>query len=124
MQKTLFEEIGGYASVEALIDRFYERVLADPMLKPFFENTDVDKLLRMQTAFFSLALGGPEPKFEISLYEAHQGRGIGVEHLTRYTEHLIETLNEVGVREEQMQRIYERISTFSNDILGETSIDG
>ena len=34
--ETLFERIGGKQSVEKLITSFYRRVLADPLLMPFF----------------------------------------------------------------------------------------
>jgi hemoglobin len=78
----------------------------------------------MQRAFFSVALGGPEPDEKISLYEVHQGRGIQVKHLTRFTEHLMNTLREIGVEETDANKIYQRIATYSNDVLGESSVDG
>ncbi len=78
----------------------------------------------MQKSFFSIALGGPEPDTKISLYEAHQGRGIQSKHLTRFTEHLMDTLREIGIEDEHAMKIYQRIATYSNDILGESSVDG
>ncbi len=45
--------------ISEVIDEFYDRVLADPDLKPFFRNTSMDKLRRMQREFFSAALDGP-----------------------------------------------------------------
>ena len=61
---------------------------------------------------------------KISLYEAHAGRGIRREHLTRFTEMLMETLSEVGIEEETAKKAYERIATYSDEVLGETSVDG
>ena len=37
-QQTLFERVGGEQTISDLIHEFYDRVLADPELKPFFEN--------------------------------------------------------------------------------------
>ena len=37
-QQTLFEKVGGEQTINDLIHEFYDRVLADPELKPFFEN--------------------------------------------------------------------------------------
>ena len=122
--KTLYEEIGGKETIEKMVPAFYARILADPMLSPFFEHTSMDRLKKMQIAFFTIALGGPEPDMAISLYEAHQGRGIQSKHLTRFTEHLMETLKSIGVSEERAWRIYERIAIYSNDILGDSSVDG
>ena len=122
--QTLYEKIGGKDSIEQLVTEFYQRVLSDPLLQPFFENTSIEKLQRMQVEFFTIALGGPEPDTKISLYEAHQGRGIATKHLTRFTEILIETLAVVGVKEEDAQKVYERIASYSNDVLGDVGVDG
>ena len=124
MTKTLYEKIGGRPRIESLVTAFYQRVLSDSMLKPFFEDADIEKLHRMQVAFFTIATGGPEPDSEISLFEAHQGRGIEVKHLTQFTELLLETLKSIGIEENDAADVYARISSYSNDILGETSIDG
>lgn len=121
---SLYEQIGGAETIDKLIGRFYQNVLADPLLMPFFEGTSIEKLTNIQKAFFSVALGGPEPDEKISLYEVHQGRGIQIKHLTRFTEHLLNTLREIGVEEEDAKKVYERIGTYSNDVLGESSVDG
>lgn len=121
---TLYELIGGEQNIRKLVTAFYQRVLNDPLLMPFFEGVSVDKLQKMQISFFSIALGGPEPPLAISLWDAHRGRGIRSDHLTRFTEHLLGTLAEIGIDENAAQRVYERISTYSNEILGESNVDG
>ena len=121
--QTLYQQIGA-ENIEKLVVNFYQYVLADPMLQPFFEETSIEKLQRMQIAFFTLALGGPPPESEISLYEAHLDRGIERRHLTRFTEHLMHTLREIGIDEDRASKVYERLATYSNDILGDTSVDG
>ena len=78
----------------------------------------------MQEEFFTIALGGPSPKNEISLGEAHRGRGIRREHLTYFTDHLLTTLNEIGVEEHHAKDIVARIATYSDEILGDVSVDG
>ncbi len=40
---TLFERIGGKQMIAEVVDDFYDRVFADPELKPFFKNTSIDK---------------------------------------------------------------------------------
>lgn len=122
--ETLYEKIGGEKTIEKLIMAFYQNVLSDPELQPFFQDIALDKLKKMQRAFFTLALDGPQPDFEISLYEAHRDRGIERKHLTKFTDHLITTLNQIGVPEESVMEIYQRIGTYSNEILGDTTVDG
>ena len=122
--ETIYERIGGAKTIDKLIGTFYRNVLADPLLAPFFETTSIEKLEQMQKAFFTIALGGPDPDMEISIYEAHRGRGIRREHLTRFTEHLMTTLREVGVDEDNAQQVYQRISLYADDVLGESTEDG
>jgi len=122
--ETLYDRIGGEPTIEKMVTAFYQRVLADPLLAPFFENTSIEKLGKMQIAFFRIALGGGEPDKMPSLYASHRGRGIKSVHLSRFTELLVETLKEVGIDEADAQKVYERIATYSNDVLGETSVDG
>lgn len=122
--QTLYEQIGGEETIDRLISDFYQHVLSDYLLMPFFENTSIDKLKIMQKAFFTIALGGPEPETKILLHEAHRGRGIEREHLVRFTEHLMATLREIGVDEAAAVKIHQRISVYADDVLGESSVDG
>lgn len=56
---TLFEKIGGQASVNAAIDPFYRRVLGDPYVSRFFEGVDMVKQAEKQRTFLTMAFGGP-----------------------------------------------------------------
>lgn len=124
IMETIYEKIGGSPIIERLVTAFYQRVLADPLLSPFFATTSIDKLKKMQIAFFTIALGGPEPDLSISLYESHRGRGIQRHHLTQFTKHLMDTLQEIGIEQENATKVYQRIATYSDEILGDASVDG
>lgn len=56
--KTLFEEIGGTEPIEKLVEAFYPRVYADPVLSPLFEG-DIEDIKRKQRMFLTQFLGGP-----------------------------------------------------------------
>jgi hemoglobin len=114
---TLYDRVGGQAAIAKLITAFYKKVFTDPLIGPFFVHTSLEKLTHMQEQFFSIALGGPVPENEISLLKAHQGRGIEQRHLTRFTEHLLSTLKEVGVDENDAHDIVQRISQYSHDVV-------
>jgi hemoglobin len=91
-QQTLYERVGGEQAIGELIYKFYDRVLADPELKPFFKNTSMEKLRRMQREFFSAALDGPIAYTGRPLSHVHHGRGITKHHFALYVDHLIDTL--------------------------------
>ena len=115
---SLYERIGGAPVVDELIEAFYVRVLADPLLAPFFHDTPLERLRRMQKEFFAMALGGPVTYSGRSLAHAHHGRGIGREHFAHFVQHLLETLKDIGVGEAEADHVIEHINTFANEITG------
>ena len=119
---TLYERLGGEAKMATIIDRFYDRVLADPELEPYFRETSMEALRRMQTEFFGMALDGPQTYTGLSLYRAHSGRGITARHFSRFVSHLIETLKEFGATAKDINAVVSRISIHSDDIVGGSTI--
>lgn len=118
-EPTLWDRLGGTEGADALIEDFYHRVLADPELAPFFENTSMDRLRTMQREFFSAALGGPLEYSGVPLSHAHHGRGIKPAHLNRFVGHLLATLKEAELSQEDRDQIYNRIHTLADDVLGQ-----
>jgi hemoglobin len=116
---TLYERVGGEAGVAQLVGQFYERVLADPELGPFFAHIPMDALRRMQVEFFTSALGGPPHYSGRPLAHVHHGRGITHAHLRRFTEHLLATLESLALDRQDVQRIYERIALEADEIAEE-----
>lgn len=121
---TPFDRIGGAKTVASLVDAFYDRVLADAELAPFFEHADLPRLLEMQRMVFSMALGGPETYEGRPLAHAHRGRGIAREHLQRFTDHLFATLEEFALDEVERHDMIARINAYSSEILGGYGISG
>ena len=123
-QQTLFERVGGEHTISDLIHEFYDRVLADVELKPFFKNASMDKLLRMQREFFSAALNGPITYSGRPLSHVHHGRGITKHHFALYVGHLIDTLQDQGINDQDAQEIIGRINTHSDEITGDVGSAG
>ena len=123
-QQTLFQRVGGEQAIAELIDRFYDRVVADPELKPFFENVSMVKLRRMEREFFCAALDGPIKYSGRPLGHVHHGRGITKHHFSLYVGHLIDTLHSFALKERDLQDIISRINTYADEITGNTSSGG
>jgi hemoglobin len=125
---SLYERVGGAGSIGHLVAAFYRRVLADPELSPFFADTSVETLQRMQAEFFAAAFDGPIQYSGRTLAEVHSGRGIRARHLRRFLEHLMDTLSDeasgVDLDENDRFEIYSRISTYADEITDTTTVDG
>lgn len=116
---SLYERLGAAAGIETLVERFYARVVADPMLAPFFRNTSMEKLFRMQRELMGAALGGPQTYGGTDLAWAHHGRGITAAHFNQFFQHLLETLKDLGTAPDDMTEVVHRISVYKNRITGE-----
>lgn len=121
-ETTLYERIGGEAALENLVREFYDRVLADQVLAPFFEHVDTSKLKAMQKEFFSEALGGPLFYTGRSMREVHAGKGIRKSHLALFTGHLMDTLenhkDRLTLTKADIHSVYSRIALEADEISG------
>lgn len=114
----LYDAIGGQDGIAALVVRFYERVLDDPKLAPFFMHVPIDRLRRMQGEFFSAALGGPTPYQGRVIAHAHQRLPITRQHFQHFVGHLFETLRDLPLSEQDRYDIIDRINLYTEDVVG------
>lgn len=124
MPDNLFNEIGGSEIVSDIVDDFYDRVVADLSLKKFFEHAPMERIKSMQRQFFGIAIGAPLEYSGRSLAETHKGKGIKREDITKFTEHLMATLSEIGISDSDANRFISRIAMYADEVLGETTVDG
>jgi len=102
---TLYEKIGGASTVEAVVEDFYNRILADKVLLGFFADTDMDRQKQSQTAFITMALGGPNNYDGKPMKEAHAGMGITELHFDKVTTYLAQALRSAGIGHEEVREV-------------------
>lgn len=121
---TLYERLGGEDTINELVDDFYGRVRADESLQGFFEHSDMEALRHMQREFFAAALGGPIVYAGRGLREAHAGRGINVEHFRKFIDHMMATLKDKDISDDDSYDIISRLNTYVDEIVGDANVDG
>ncbi|MCU0267089.1 MAG: group 1 truncated hemoglobin [Acidimicrobiales bacterium] len=119
--QSLYDRIGGEATIDRVVDDFYGRVLSDPVLGSYFHDARMERLRRMQKELFTQALGGAPHYSGMDLTDAHRGRGISPAEVSRFTEHLLETLEEVGLAREDIDEVLHHIALLSDDVVGGTA---
>jgi hemoglobin len=115
---TLFDRVGGEPGVKNLVRAFYDRVLKDSELAPFFEDASIDRLYRMQYEFFAAALGGPVTYSGLSVHKAHFGLGIEKTHFCRFVNHLIDTLKAFQLTDQEIHTLISRVNTYADEVTG------
>ncbi len=120
-QQSLYEQLGGAAAIDAAVDKFYEKVLADSRVNGFFVGVDMNRQRAMQKAFLTFAFGGPNAYQGRDLTAAHAhlvARGLNDSHFDVIVELLGQTLKEMGVKDELIQHAANVANSVRDDILG------
>jgi hemoglobin len=64
---SMFEAVGGAATFQTLVERFYARVASDPLLRPIYPDEDLSGATERLTLFLIQYWGGP------NTYSARRG---------------------------------------------------
>lgn len=118
---SLYDRLGGEAAVLAAVDRFYEKVMADDLLRPFFAGLEMPAQVKKQVAFMSRAFGGPAEYQGRDLRQAHAPllkRGLGDAHFDAVARHLSDTLREMGVAQSLIEEALAIVGGTRNEVLG------
>jgi hemoglobin len=103
--RSLYVRLGGEAAVAAVVDGFYERVLADGDLAPYFDGVGMERLRSHQRAFVARALGGPDRYAGRPIGVAHRDREISRAAFAKVVAHLTDTLRALGVGSDDIATI-------------------
>ena len=108
MTQSLYESIGGESAVNAAVDIFYRKALADTRISRFFAGVEMDQLIIKQRAFLTMVLGGPNKYVGKDVRTGHAHllkRGLDDTHVNAVVENLTEALNELHVKDEDIAKI-------------------
>src|SRR5580693_2110708 len=68
---SLYAQLGGKRAIVSVVQKFYERVLADPSLRALFAKADMASIKQRQVLFLTQAVGGPTDPKNRDLKPAH-----------------------------------------------------
>ncbi|MDP3714543.1 MAG: methyl-accepting chemotaxis protein [Mycobacteriales bacterium] len=117
---TLFDLLGGDDALILAVERFYEKVLADPELAPYFTGVDLGRLQERQVTFLAAALGGPKPYRGRSMSAVHADLSITQDHFDRTAGHLVDTLQELGIDEPTIGAVVAVVAPLAPSIVSST----
>lgn len=116
---SLFEQLGGAPAVDAAVDIFYRKVLADDRISMFFDTVDMAGQHAKQKAFLTMAFGGPNSYTGKDLREGHKSMNLNDEHFGAVAEHLVATLQELEVPQAHIDEVVTILVGAKPDILNQ-----
>ena len=117
---SLFEKLGGEDAVNAAVDIFYRKVLADDTINHFFETTDMAAQHAKQKSFLTMAFGGPNNYTGEDMRNAHAplvAKGLNEDHFNAVAGHLQSTLEELNVSADLVNEVMSIAGSTKDDVL-------
>lgn len=118
---SLYDDLGGAQALDAALDRFYEKVLADERINGYFKGVDMSGLKTKGQAFLAMAFGGPNQYQGKGLRMAHAGpRGQGLDEtdFEVFMDHFRATLEDFNVDQGQISEVMAIAYSGKDDVLG------
>jgi methyl-accepting chemotaxis protein len=123
MEKTLLDKIGGKSSLNGIVDQWYERILNDIELSPFFKKTDINRLKQKIVNFLEVLLIEGTYKMEVQIHRAHAHLGIKIAHFNAFIGHLDMALDASKIDSDTTENIIDLVLEAKEDVLSSHTID-
>ena len=119
-EKTLYQRLGGYDAIAAVVDDFVMQLATDPSLGAFFKGHSEDSIKKIRQHvidFICNAAGGPCSYTGRDMKTSHKGLGITEAQWNKSVEYLKATLDKFKVPEKEQNELFAAVSSVKNDIV-------
>jgi len=120
MKKSLYERLGGYNAVAAVVDDFVGRLVSDKQFERFFvgHSTDSKKRIRQHIVDqLCAAAGGPCVYTGRTMKDSHTGLGISEPEWDAAARHLVASLDKFKVPEPEKKDLLAFVTSLKADIV-------
>ena len=117
---SLYSRLGGYDTIAAVVDSFFERFDADPSLAPFLGGISTDsgnRIRQMFVDFLCARTGGPCVYTGRDMRTSHGGLKITDAHWQATLGHLKAALDSAKVGTREKQEVLAFLETLKKDIV-------
>ena len=119
-EKSLYERVGGYNALAAVVDDFIGRLVADKQFEKFFVGHSIDSKKRIRQHIldqFCAATGGPCIYTGRDMKTTHAGLAITEADWDAAAKHLAASLDKFKVPEKEKGEILAFVTTLKKDIV-------
>ena len=120
MKKSLYERLGGYNAIAAVVDDFVGRLVADKQFEHFFagHSTDSKKRIRQHIVDqLCAAAGGPCVYTGRTMKDSHMGLNISEADWDAAAKHLVASLDKFKVPEPEKKELLAFVTGLKGDIV-------
>ncbi len=115
--KSIYFRLGGQPAVDAAVELFYKKVLADKSVNHHFEGINLDKQRAKQKQFLAAAFGGPVPYTGKDLRKAHRNLDLKESDFNAIAGHLQATLKELKIDDKLIAEVMAVAASTKDEVL-------
>ena len=119
-EKTLYERLGGYDAISAVVKDLLPRLMSDSQLGRFWENRGADGINREEQLlidFLCSSAGGPLLYTGRDNKTSHKGMGISESDWEKFIAHLNATLEKFELPQQERDDVIDFIESTKADIV-------
>jgi len=119
-EPSLYDRLGGYNAIAAVVDDFIGRLVADKQFQKFFTGFSNDSKKRIRQHFVDqicAAAGGPCIYTGRDMKTTHGGLGINEKEWNAGNKHLLESLDKFRVGKKEKDEVMAFVGTLKKDIV-------
>ena len=120
-ENTLYNRLGGYDAISAVVHELLSRLMQDNQLRRFWDNRGddgIDREKQLLIDYLCTHAGGPMLYIGRDNKTSHRGMGITESDWTVFINHLKATLSHFQVPDIEQHDVLSFIETTKNDITG------
>jgi hemoglobin len=120
MDLNLFERIGGEPTVEAAVNKFYDKFIEQPEITQFFNQIRLPAQIDKMRNFITLSLTGNTQYSREAIRQAHAPlveRGLNDKHFDLFVSIMNETLVELDIPKELIEEFVQISEDYRDDVL-------
>jgi hemoglobin len=117
---SLYERLGGYNAIAAVVDSMMSKLARDPRLAKYFAGHCEDsrrRLRQLQVEMICQATGGPCYYLGRDMKTVHKGLGIDGADWTAAISHLVGAMDALKVADEEQKEVLSLLNGIKNEIL-------
>lgn len=119
-EASLYDRLGGYNAIAAVVDDFIGRLLSDKQFQKFFSGFSNDSKKRIRQHIVDqlcAAAGGPCVYTGRDMKTSHGGIGINEKEWNAGNKHLLASLDKFKVRKKEKDDVMAFVATLKKDIV-------
>ncbi len=116
-QKSLYDELGQKPGLDRIAARLIANIGEDDAIRPYFENTNLDRFYEMFSLHICSVVDGPCTYTGDDMVVTHVGMNVSEADFNRLVDILIEAMNEEGIPHPVQNRLLAKLVPMRSEII-------